>query len=67
MLNMFKDGRWQSPVLWTSLIAQIVALLLLFKVIDLQMGETINIAAGMIAQMLVTVGIFNNPTDKENW
>ena len=59
--------RFKSPILWVAFAAQLVSLLLLFKVIDLQMGETINAAVGIICQMLVGLGVFNNPQNSEKF
>jgi len=57
--------RWKSKTLWIAFAAQLVSLLLLFKVIDLRMGETINIAVAIVCEMLVSLGIFNNPQNAE--
>lgn len=60
------QNRWKSPVLWTAIIAQLVSIALATGLIDLTLGEQINQVGAMVAQLLVLLGIFNNPTDKEN-
>ena len=59
--------RWRSPVLWAAIVAQVVSLLLMTKVIDAGMGETVNTVAGGVLQLGVLVGVLNNPTDKQDW
>lgn len=58
--------RWKSPVLWTAIIAQVVSIALATGLIDTGLGEQINQVGAMVAQLLVLLGIFNNPTDSEN-
>jgi uncharacterized membrane protein len=62
-----EQNRWKSPVLWSSLAAQILSILLLTGVIDAGLSETINSIIGMVLQIGVAIGVLNNPTDKINW
>lgn len=64
---MVTQSRWKSPVLWTAIGAQIVALLLLTGVIGSDKADLINQVIGYALQIAVAVGIVNSPTDKENW
>ncbi len=64
-----KQNRWKSKVLWASLIAQFIAIGQLTGVwaaLGLDPGQVGEIAATILA-ILVTIGILNNPTDKEHW
>jgi uncharacterized membrane protein len=64
-----KQSRWRSPILWTSIIVQ------LFLIADTaglwqRLGIERTAASTIIdaiLQMLVIVGVLNNPTDKKDW
>lgn len=60
-------NRLKSPVVWTSLIAQILAILLLVGVIDVTESQVVEQVVALSMQILVAVGVFNNPTDRTNW
>lgn len=60
-------NRLKSPVIWTSLIAQIVAILLLVGVINVTESQVVEQVVALLMQILVAVGVFNNPTDRVNW
>lgn len=62
-----EQNRWKSPVLWGSIVAQILGILLLTGVVDTGLSETINQIAAGIMQLLVLVGVLNNPTDRKDW
>ena len=62
-----EQNRWKSPVLWASIVAQILGILLLTGVVDTRISETINQIAAGIMQLLVLVGVLNNPTDRKDW
>ena len=62
-----EQNRLRSKVVWASVAAQIVSILVLVGVIDTGLGETINIIAGGVLQLLSTFGILNNPTDHDNF
>ncbi len=53
----------RSKVLWGSIAAQVVAILIAAGKIDAGMGDTINSTLAGVMQILVTVGILNNPND----
>jgi len=59
--------RWKSPVLWTAIVAQVVSILLMVGAINVGIGDQVNQVAGGVLQLLVLVGVLNNPTDKTNW
>lgn len=58
-----KQNRFKSPVLWASIVAQVVSLLILVGAIDTGLGETINTITASVLQILTLVGVFNNPTN----
>lgn len=60
-------NRLKSPVVWTSLIAQILAILLLTEVISVTESQVVEQVVALVMQILVAVGVFNNPTDRTNW
>jgi uncharacterized membrane protein len=60
-----KQSRWKSSILWTAIIAQVIALLQLtgaFKAMGVDAGYIGNIVASVL-QLLVILGIINNPSD----
>ena len=63
------QNRFQSKVLWAAIAAQVIALLQItgiFQQIGLDAGLVGDVVAGVL-QLLVLVGILNNPVDKEHW
>ena len=68
MKTIEKDQpRWQSKVLWGAIVSQILALLLINDVIEVGLAEQVRESAAIILQLLVLVGVLNNPTDKEHF
>ena len=64
-----EQNRFKSWVLWSSIAAQVIALLAFTGILKL-IGiteEWANQVIGGVLQILVLVGVINNPTDKENW
>jgi len=62
-----KQSRWKSAVLWAAIAAQVIAFLQLtgvFAKLGLDAGYVGNVAASVL-QLLVILGIINNPTDSE--
>jgi len=55
--------RWQSKVLWLSIAAQVISILVLTGVINFEQGQYFNQVVGAVLQLLVLFGIVNNPTD----
>lgn len=60
---MTEQNRFRSPVLWASVAAQILSILVLVGVIDTGLSDTINNVVGAVLQLLATFGILNNPTN----
>jgi uncharacterized membrane protein len=60
------QNRLKSPVVWAAIVAQGLAILTLTGVFDEAMSATVKgIVAGLL-EMLVLVGVFNNPTDHDH-
>ena len=66
-MSNLTQKKWQSPVVWTSIASQIASLLILSGAIDIAQAEIINLSVGIVLQVLVIVGIFNNPNDAKDW
>ena len=62
-----EQSRWKSPVFWASLVGQVISLLLMTNVIAIADAELVNAVVAGILQILVTVGLLNNPTSKSSW
>lgn len=63
------QSRWKSPVLWTAIAGQLLIVLKLTGLWTL-IGIPENVATDTVAaiiQLLVIIGILNNPTDATNW
>jgi uncharacterized membrane protein len=64
-----KQKKYQSYVLWTAVAAQLISLgqlTGLFAMWGLDAGVVGNVVAGVL-QMLVVLGIINNPNDKNSF
>lgn len=57
------QNRFKSLVLWTSIVAQVVVIGLLTHLFNIGLGDTINAVASAVLQLLVLLGILNNPTN----
>ena len=57
------QNRFKSPVVWTAVIAQVLALLVTLNVIDAGMSDTMKAVAVSVLELLVAFGVLNNPTD----
>ena len=62
-----EQNRWRSPVLWAAIVAQVLSILLMVGAIDTGLSETINTVTGGVLQLLVLVGVMNNPENKDRW
>jgi len=62
-----EQSRWKSPVLWSAIAAQVIALMQMtgaFEAMGLDAGLVGDVIAGVL-QMLVLFGILNSPTNKD--
>lgn len=60
---MIEQNRFRSPVLWASVVAQILSLLVVIGVIDTGLSEAIEGVLIAFLELLVAFGILNNPRD----
>jgi uncharacterized membrane protein len=61
-----KQSRWQSPVLWAAVVAQVITILQItgaFRAMGIDAGVVGDVAAA-IMQILVLFGVLNDPTNK---
>jgi uncharacterized membrane protein len=64
-----EQNRWKSPVVWAAIVAQIISLGQLTGIwakYGIDTGVIGDIAAGIL-QLLVIVGVLNNPTTPEKF
>jgi uncharacterized membrane protein len=64
---MQTQSRWKSAILWSAIVAQLIALLQLtgvFAKMGLDAGYVGNVCATVL-QLLVIIGIVNNPSDSQ--
>lgn len=59
--------RLKSPVVWSTIAAQVLAILVALGLIDVGQSETVNTVIVAILQMFVAFGVLNNPTDKDGF
>ena len=57
------QNRLQSPVVWAAIAAQVLSLLVTLGVIDTGLSSAVNGVLISIMEVLVAVGVLNNPTD----
>ena len=57
------QNRFKSPVVWASIVVQILSVLVLLDVITPTLSETVNTVIASVLQLLVVLGVLNNPTD----
>ena len=58
-------NRLKSPVVISALVSAVLMVLVNNGVITL--GDDIKQLIDVVASIVIGVGIFNNPADKENW
>lgn len=59
-----EQNRFKSPVLWSSLASQVLAMLIVLGVIDTGMSDAIKALVVALLDILALFGIVNNPTSK---
>ena len=57
------QNRLKSPVVWTAVVAQVLALLVVLGVFDQTLSDAIKAVAVTVLELLVAFGVLNNPTD----
>lgn len=61
------QNRFKSPVLWSAIVAQVLALLMTVGVIDTGVSEAVEAVFTAILNLLGVFGILNNPTSKNTF
>lgn len=64
-----QQSRWRSAVLWAAIVAQVISLGQLTGVwarIGIDAGQLGDVLAAIL-QLLVIVGVVNNPTAADTW
>ena len=64
-----KQSRWRSPVLWTAVVVQLFLIADtagLWQLLGVE-RSTASTIIDAVLQLLVIVGVLNNPTDKKDW
>lgn len=62
-----EQNRLKSPVVWTAVISQIITIMMSIGLIDSQMSEVTQTIVTGILQVLIILGVLNNPTDITNF
>ena len=63
------QNRWKSKVLWSAIVAQVLVIGKLFglwQAIGVE-ESAVSDAAAAVLQLLVIVGVVNDPTNGEAW
>ena len=59
-----KQNRLKSKVVWLAVLAQLVIIAQVTGVLTISEIEIINVSATAVIQILVLLGVLNNPTEK---
>lgn len=59
--------RLKSWAVWTALASQVLAILVLLEIINPTQSETINNVIVAVLQLLVIMGVLNNPTTPDRF
>ena len=62
-----KQSRFNSPIVWMAVLAQILAILITLDLISLAQQEAINTLVAAALQVLVAFGVLNNPTTPDQF
>jgi uncharacterized membrane protein len=62
-----EQNRLLSPVVWSAIAGQVLALLMTLGVISTGVSEAIDSLVASLLQLLVAFGVLNNPTSKTSF
>ena len=62
-----EQNRLLSPVVWSAIAGQVLALLITLGVISTGVSEAIDSLVASLLQLLVAFGVLNNPTSKTSF
>lgn len=61
------QNRFKSKVVWAVVAAQIVTLAITLGFIDTGLGAQLNSVVAIVLQLLVAVGVLNDPTSADKF
>lgn len=61
------QNRFKSKVVWAVVAAQIVTLAITLGFIDTGLGTQLNSVVAIVLQLLVAVGVLNDPTSADKF
>lgn len=61
------QNRFKSKVVWAVVFAQIVTLAITLGFIDTGLGTQLNSVVAIVLQLLVAVGVLNDPTSADKF
>ena len=62
-----KQNRLYSPVVWGTIVAQLLAIMIALDIVNVAQSEVINNVVVAVLQLLVTFGILNNPVTPDQF
>lgn len=62
-----QQNRFKSPVVWGSVLAQALAILVALDLLSPSQSTAVNGVIAAALQLLVTFGILNNPTARDTF
>lgn len=62
-----KQSRFNSPIVWLAVLAQILTILITLDLISVAQQEAINTVVAAALQVLVAFGVLNNPTTPDQF
>lgn len=62
-----KQSRFNSPIVWMAVLAQILTILITLDLISVAQQEAINTVVAAALQVLVAFGVLNNPTTPDQF
>ena len=62
-----EQNRLLSPIVWSAIAGQVLALLMTLGVISTGVSEAIDSLVASLLQLLVAFGVLNNPTSKTSF
>lgn len=61
------QSRLKSPVFWSSIVAQVLSILVLTGVIDAGQSDGITAVVTALLEAFTVFGLLNNPTNKNGF
>ena len=62
-----QQNRLRSPIVWASVAAQALSILVALGAVNTGLSDTLNGVVAAVLQLLVVLGVLNNPTDGEEF